>query len=163
MLRFQWKFTLASFSSHGTIMARRDDLKKKLKAADRRRSRREPSQMGIAPRADEAGGTTVSDSASGNSVDVTGLCVEQIIKMNGRKAFRDTEVIHAIRACLGGGSPTSSESQLLKQRLDAIEARDDVSTRRFRDALEMLLRSATDHRVADDDMAFMRYLIVLAS
>lgn len=146
-----------------TIMARRDDLKKRLKAADRRRSRRQTSSTGDGATGDYASGTAVSDSASGNSVDVTGLCVEEILKMNGRRSFRDSEVISAMRSCLSGGSPSSSEAQLLKQRLTAIETRDDVTTRHFRDALETLLQSAADHRVADDDTAFVQFLSVVVS
>lgn len=144
-------------------MARRDDLKKRLKAADRRRSRRQTSSTGDGATGDYASGTAVSDSASGNSVDVTGLCVEEILKMNGRRSFRDSEVISAMRSCLSGGSPSSSEAQLLKQRLTAIETRDDVTTRHFRDALETLLQSAADHRVADDDTAFVQFLSVVVS
>lgn len=144
-------------------MARRDDLKKRLKAADRRRSRRESSHAvdGIAD--DQSSGTAISDSASGSGADVTGLCVDAILKMNGRKSFRDSEVVGAIRSCLTGGTPGSSEAQLLKQRLTAIESRDDVTTRRFRKALETLLQSAADHRVADDDTAFMQFLSIMAS
>lgn len=81
--------------------------------------------------------------------------------MNGRKSCRDSEVVSAMRACLNGGSPTSSEAQLLKQRLTAIETRDDVTTRAFRESLETLLQSASDHRVADDDTAFVQFLSVV--
>lgn len=144
-------------------MARRDELKKRLKAADRRRSRRETAQANNGLANDHLSGTAVSDSESGNNVDVTGLCVDEILKMNGRKPFRDSEVVSAMRACLTGGTPSSSEAQLLKQRLAAIESRDDVTTRQFRDAVDTLLRTAATHRAADDDGTFVRFLSVVAS
>ncbi|TWU49692.1 hypothetical protein [Rubripirellula reticaptiva] len=141
-------------------MAKNDNLKQKLKAADRRRSRRTASQ------ADSSGAAIAfcdDDSASTNSVDVTGLCVAEILKMNGKQSFRDSEVITAMRSCLNAGTPSSSEAQLLSQRLNAIGKRDDVSEKRFRDALQSLVKSGLDHRNEDNDSAFVQFLAVLAS
>lgn len=114
-----------------------------------------------------ASGTTIAfcddDSASTNSVDVTGLCVAEILKMNGKQTFRDSEVITAMRSCLNAGTPSSAEAQLLSRRFNAIGNRDDVSEKRFRDALQGLVKSGLDYRTEADDSAFVRFLAVLAS
>lgn len=139
-------------------MAKPNDLKRKLKAADRRRARRP-----AAAHETSSTGTAFADSSSSTQVDVAGLCVAEILKMHGRKQFRDSEVITALRAVLDGGTPSSSEAQLLHQRINAIALRDDVSPRAFREAVTGLEKTATTHRTPDNDGAFMRFLTVLTS
>ncbi len=138
-------------------MSKHDDLKRNLKAAQRRRSRRST------PQSESTTAVVDPESMSSATLDVTGLCVTEILKMNGKRPFRDSEVITAIRASLSGGVPSSSEAQLLHQRLIAISQRADVMSRKFRDALSSLERTATQHRSSDDDTAFMKFLTMLAS
>ncbi|TWU59010.1 hypothetical protein Poly51_17950 [Rubripirellula tenax] len=141
-------------------MSKNDDLKRRLKAADRRRARR---PLASASTANSAVAYGDEDSSSTNRVDVTGLCIVEILKLDDKRTFRDSEVLTAMRSCLTGGTPSSAEAQLLSQRFEAISQREDVSEREYRDALQGLVRNALNHRNQDDDSAFIQFLSVLAS
>ncbi len=141
-------------------MSKSDNQRERLKAADRRRARRPSGGAG------EIGSSVAcgdEDSSSANRIDVTGLCIAEILRMNGKQTFRDSDVVTAVRSCLAGGTPQSPAAQTLCRRFEAINKREEVSERRYREALQGLVRNALKYRAPDDDFVFMRFLSVLAN
>ncbi|QDT06624.1 hypothetical protein K227x_50350 [Rubripirellula lacrimiformis] len=136
-------------------MAKNNDLKRSLKAADRRRSRR--------PRAVDSTGASAAQSSASNQVDVSGLLVVDILAAHRESGLRDSELVVSLRACLAASTPSQDRSQQLMQRLAQIENRDDVSPRAYREAVRGILATALQHRVADNDHAFMQFLTVLSN
>ena len=137
-------------------MAKNDELKRKLKAASKRRARR-PEPL-ISPSA-----TIATDLTASNQLDVAGLCVDQILEPNRRRTCNDLEVISALTCCVREANPSNEAAASLHQRLIEIADRDDVSSSQFREAVRSLLTTATQHQDAKDDTAFMRFLSILAS
>ena len=137
-------------------MGKNDDLKQRLKAASRRRSRRlSGAATGISDAA--------MDSSSSNQVDAAGMVVSAILVADENLTLQDSDVIAALRACSNTGSTSTPPAQELLGRLKEIANRDDVSSRRFQDAIKNVLSTALSMRKADHNTAFLQYLSVLAS
>ena len=129
----------------------RQQLKQKLKAADRRRKRRSP-------------GTAEKDfPTQRRSIDVSGLIVSAILEHvhTSRSEVRDATVISAMRNCLKGG-PLGQPSLLMVERLERIGERTDVDPIAFRDALQQMLKLAYQFRDSKDSTAFVQYLGIVA-
>ncbi|MDA8744022.1 hypothetical protein N9N28_05265 [Rubripirellula amarantea] len=137
-------------------MAKNENLKRKLKAADRRRARRPDSTL-----ASVETGADVSTTA--DEPDVAGLCVSEILRPRGRHVLADVSVIAALKGCLSGSVPDAADAENLYVNLNKIAKRDDVSNAAFRDAIGSLLKTATSHRDERDGGAFVRFLNILSS
>ncbi len=134
------------------LMAKRQDLKSKLKAADRRRSRRS------APKQNQS-----SVASPQRKVDVASLIASTILEFidASPNEVHDIAIVSAMRSCLNVSGSSGMHSLPLLQRLDAVQSRADVDTRGYRAALKQLLDEAARHRDADDPIAFIRYLDLL--
>ena len=138
-------------------MANRQDLKRKLRASDRRRRRRSVDTS------DNVTATTNVQSASTN-VDVCGLIVGTILDFADScpGGTRDVVIIAALRGCLNSSTPSGEQSNLLYQRLDAIAGQGGVDMRSFRVGLSEVIDLAHRHQDSKNTQAFVRYLAVLA-
>ena len=125
------------------------DLKRRLRAADRRRQRRQVS-----------GGDEVMSSR--RSVDVSGLIAAAILEYadSSGSEIRDATVVAAIRGCLTGAG---TGKQPLTERLAGIAQRTDVDRRAFRNAMQQLLDLARQYQDPKNSSAFIRYISILAS
>lgn len=138
-------------------MAKNNSLKKKLKAAQRRRDRRPAA---VAP-------ATQSQSNRGSQprVDpierVTATILQYIDDCEDE--VRDVIVVSAIRTCLNGSGAAGNQSGPLAERLERIARDETVGRRKFREALSQLRELAADHRDPKDTSAFIRYLALLSS
>ncbi|TWU37034.1 hypothetical protein [Novipirellula artificiosorum] len=136
-------------------MAKRSDLLRRLKMADRRRNRRPTAA------AKPAQGRTAAPTPQ---TDVAGLVVTEILQFvdeGGRRS--DAEVVSALRAFRRGSNPSSPDAMVLKQRLQQIGDRADVEMRTLRDAVGDLIDEAThysDRGQAND--RFVKYLQLVA-
>lgn len=147
-------------------MVKRDLLKQKLRAAERRRQRRQgesPPSANSSPSA-HASATEVKKALDSPSPDVMGMVVQTILQHSSEEAAdpRDAVVVAAMRSCLRATTPNGQDAKSLAEKLNAISTRPGVSMRAFRDALQQLLAVASanhDPRRAD---AFLGYLAVLA-
>jgi hypothetical protein len=145
-------------------MAKRDTLREKLKAADRRRQRR--SAESPAARGPELIASPSGSPISAPRVDVVGLIVREILdhaESLGQEA-RDAIVIAALKASLNATTPSGPDARQLLQQLERIPSQSGVSLREFREAIQQLLSQATatpDSRRSND--AFLRYLVVVAA
>lgn len=130
-------------------MAKRKDLRSKLKASDRRRQRRPVA-------------VTSTNNAT-ESLDVTGLLVETILTTGTNERANDAVVLAALRGCLSGLSPSGQASELYG-RLQEISRREEVGQRAFRAAVEQLLQ-LSDRRDDKSNQSdpFVNYLSLLAS
>lgn len=131
----------------------RQVLKQKLRAADRRRSRRP------APRIES---TRTSER---ESIDVLELIASAILEYidASDSEMRDGIVISAMRSSLKGGAATGKQSLPLCQRLERIAQRPEINQRSYRDALQQMLKLALEHQDPKNPTAFIHYLGVLAS
>ena len=142
-------------------MAKRQDLKRKLKSADRRRRRR-AAQVGT-----PAGAPGISPPAqhASDSVDVSGLIVNTILRFHQEAGGKthDAAVVAAVRGCLNASAPRGEQSARLHQHLEELSQQGDVETRSFRRALSDLMEMAKRHEDTQDPRAFLRYLALLVS
>lgn len=132
---------------------RNPELKRKLKAADRRRNRRPvPVIETTAP-------------SERQSIDVFELIAKAILEYvdSGASEVRDAIVLSAMRSCLNGGAITGKPSFPLSQRIEQIRQRTDVNQRSFRAALKQMLKLAQEYQDSKNTCAFIRYLGILAS
>lgn len=132
-------------------MAKRNDLHRKLKAADRRRGRR-PS----APQ------PTTQQPAQG--IDIAGLLVAAILEHRQQhKGANDAVVISALRGLIHHTEPSSEPSSSLYRRCLEISEREEVEMRCFRTSVEALLEQARHHSSdSGGSDTFITYLAVLA-
>lgn len=130
----------------------KQDLKRKLRAADRRRSRRPVPIIATLP-------------PERASIDVPELIVSAILDYvdSCESETRDKTVVSAMRSCLSGGAATGAQSIPLSQRLERITERTDVNRRSFRAALQQMLKLASEYQDPKNTCAFIRYLTLLAS
>jgi len=135
-------------------MAKREDLKRKLKASDRRRQRR----LGAT--------TTATNSAPplAATVDVVGMLAGTILRFveSSDGEARDQTVVSAIRSCLKGTAANSDQVKSLRERLEQVPQLTDVDTRSFRDALRQMQELASEHHDPKNANAFVSYLAMLA-
>jgi hypothetical protein len=133
-------------------MASREELKRKLKASDRRRQRRPQAAADhvATPRA--------------ASLDVSGLIAETILAHVNASAsqVRDAGVIAALRCCLNGSRPANDDVARLWTQLQDISSRDGVDARAFRASVSDVLDLAAEHHDPRNASAFLRYLTLLA-
>ncbi|GAA5511158.1 hypothetical protein [Novipirellula caenicola] len=140
-------------------MAKRDDLLRRLKQADRRRSRRPNSSA--PPNASPHPSAAAKQSA--NQPDVTALVVAEVIAFTrSDQSCRDPQVVSALRAVLRGSSPAVDSARRLVDQLQRIADRPDVKLRDFRTAVKGLCEQAMQFdRDAEGDDRFINYLAVL--
>ncbi|MFK8113008.1 MAG: hypothetical protein AB8B91_12440 [Rubripirellula sp.] len=130
------------------------NLKQKLKAADRRRRKRDASVPASTP----------SPTAATSQPDVASLVSRAILGfVDGHQQATDTIVVAAIRSTLSGRAGSGELSAALMVKLEQILGREDVSTRAFRDALTQIQQMAADHKSEDDPLAFVHYLALLSA
>ncbi len=136
-------------------MPKREALKQKLKAADRRRQRR---QVDTQPR------PVVASPASTSRVDVAELIVRAILEhvAANRSDARDAMLIAAIKSSLRATVPSGDDAKRLAEKLNEIPAMPGVSIRAFREALQQLLSTANANHDPRSGDAFLRYLSVLS-
>lgn len=136
-------------------MAKREAIRQKLKAADRRRQRRHSVASTPAASANESGSAPI---------DVAGLVVAAILDHSHAlgSAARDVIVVAALNSLLRGTTPSGDQSKLLATELEQVAQRNDVPTRAFRDTLQQILAMATSHRDPRSGDAFLRYLAMLS-
>ncbi len=134
-------------------MAKRADLRSKLKAADRRRQRR-PQSGGSAP-----------VSVAEPSVDVTGLIVESILEFrDGSQRFDDAIIIAALTACGRGIRPNGEQAAQLYDRLQQVALRERVPPRSLVAACHQLLAHADRGEPKSNERnPFAQYLAILVS
>jgi hypothetical protein len=131
----------------------KQDLKQKLRGADRRRSRRPAPIIEATPRSECA------------SIDVPELIAFAILEYvdSCQAEMRDAIVVSAMRSCLTGGVATGEHSIPLSERLERITQRTDVSRRSFREALQQMMKLASEYRDPKNSSAFIHHLSLLAS
>ncbi|NND99147.1 MAG: hypothetical protein HKN47_17660 [Pirellulaceae bacterium] len=145
-------------------MAKRNDLKQKLKAADRRRQRRMP-QSGNSP----AVGPNATSRSAGPEMtglpDVTGLIARALVKLGmTHRDLVDSAAIAGLRGGLSSRRPTGSVSNAVFDEIQKISQRDDVTVRAVRGAIKDLLETASKHQSkGDDPKSFLNYLALLTS
>lgn len=134
----------------GIVMVKRNDLRGKLRAADRRRRRR--------PAAEHS-------SVSGPTVDVPGLVVEAILRFrDGSQRFDDAIIIAALKACVRGIRPSSTQAATLFDQLQQLASREEVSPRALvRASHELLAQSNQGGRTSGQPNPFASYLAILTS
>jgi hypothetical protein len=135
-------------------MSKQDSLRQRLKAADRRRQRRQGfSQPAVATKHEPSAGA-----------DVTGMVVEEILDYVDSldRGARDAMVINAIHSLLRSTTAQGEDAKRLGERLNQIPDRPGVSFRAYRDALQHLLSTAKSHQDPRSSDAFLRYLALLA-
>ncbi|TWU07846.1 hypothetical protein [Stieleria varia] len=134
-------------------MAKRHDLKAKLKAADKRRRNRAVTSRPNPP----------VPRQTPQRIDVTGLFVDAILKASaGNHAIRDVDVTAALRNIVHLSDPKTAESQAVYRELTAVAVRNEaVTDRAIREAALELLeisKMQTDEKLPD---SFLKYLAVL--
>ena len=136
-------------------MAKRAAIRQKLKAADRRRQRRQA----VAP----ASSASVNQTGS-PQVDVTGLVVTAILDHAHAlgSSARDVIVVAALNSLLRGTTPSGDQSKLLATQLQQVAQQNEIPTRAFRETLQQILAMATSHRDPRSGDALLRYLAMLS-
>ncbi|WP_372724859.1 hypothetical protein [Novipirellula sp.] len=144
-------------------MAKRDDLLRRLKQADRRRGRRPPATPNSNDSGADSGRQTVAASESAGQPDVTALIVSEVLAFTrSDTSCRDPQVVSALRALLRGSSPAVDSARRLRDQLQKIADRPDVKLRDFRTAVKGLSEQAMQFdREAEGDDRFLNYLAVL--
>ena len=140
-------------------MAKSKNLKRSLKAADKRRRRRSAAAVAnptLAP-------SRSTDERQGDSVDPVGLIVAEIVQHSSSVSDdnSDAMIVAALRACLKGSVPKGDRSRVLAERLRKTSAQ--ITERQFRDTLSNLLRTASEMQDAGQPCAFRDYMHVIAN
>ena len=135
-------------------MAKRNDLHRKLKAADRRRRKRPTGGSGLAP------ATTATP-----PVDAPGLIVEAILHFrDGSQRFDDAIIIAALKACRRGIRPGGEQAAELFDQLQQIAAREKIPPRVLVRACDELLAQADQADQPSSQLnPFASYLSILVS
>ena len=135
-------------------MAKRNDLKKRLKAADRRRNRRQAVQ-----------GSGVNTPPSQPSVSASDMIVDLLMAyVSEEKSPSDVVATAALKACARGDVPTKDPARTLAIKIEEVARQPGVSARAYRGALKELIEAATRHEGNQKETpdAFLAYLSILA-
>ncbi len=135
-------------------MAKRNDLKKRLKAADRRRSRRQAAQ-----------GSAVKASLSQPSVSPSDMIVERLMSyVSENKSPSDVVATAALKACARGVLPAKEPTRTLAIKIEEVASQSGVTPRSYRGALKELIEAAALHEGNQKETpdAFLAYLSILA-
>lgn len=130
-------------------MVKRQDLKRKLKAADRRRSRRTASAAKVEP------------TSAPPQVDVMALITSQILTCELGDPPKDTIAVAALRGCLRGTLPAQDPARSLAAKLNELTKQADISIRDFRSAVQQLLDVAAQHEMSEAPDSFLQYLSII--
>ena len=139
-------------------MSKRNDLKKRLKAADRRRNRRKASQSVPQDAANQG-------EPSLPQVNPADLIAEILVKYGREdKSPSDVAATAALRACLNGEVPSKEPARTLATTIESVARLPGVTVRAYRVALRDLLDAAKQHqgRRQENPDAFLAYLSILA-
>ena len=137
-------------------MPRSKDLKRKLKASAKRRSKR------IATAASYA---TIDSpvEVEHNSIDVVGLIVAAVLEeARLPPQLRDEEILAALRASIGDSTTNRQRAEKLAAVLSAIPAQHGLSQKLFRTAVDEMLVLAKGQKTPGEVNAFLKILKVLA-
>ena len=135
-------------------MAKRKDLKRRLKAASRRKQR------------GEGGGGVVGSSpqATAVTVDVVELVGEAILSFSESNTnVSDMVVLAALRSSQKGGSPSGEDALQLANAFEQIRQKDGVTARSFRNAINQMNSILSEHQDTKKPKAFLTYLRLFAS
>ena len=135
-------------------MAKRNDLKKRLKAADRRRNRRKA-----------AGGSVIKTAPKQPQVRPADMIAELLVAYaREEKSPSDIVVSSALRACSCGDLPSKEPARSLALKIEAVSHQRGVTARAYRGALKELAEAANLHQSSQKDSpdAFLTYLSILA-
>ncbi|MDB4695038.1 hypothetical protein OAF47_01085, partial [bacterium] len=134
-------------------MAKRNDLKKRLKAADRRRNRRQATQ-----------GSVVTTAPSQPSVSPSDMIVELLVAYaSEEKSPSDIVAATALKACARGDLPGKDPARTLAIKIEEVGRRPSVTARAYRGALKELIEAATLQQGSRKETpdAFLAYLSIL--
>jgi hypothetical protein len=135
-------------------MAKRNDLKKRLKAADRRRNRRQAVQ-----------GSGVNTPPSQPSVSASDMIVDLLMAyVSEEKSPSDIVAVTALKTCARGDLPSKDPARTLAIKMKEVESRPGVTARAYRGALKELIEAAALHQESQKETpdAFLAYLSILA-
>ena len=135
-------------------MAKRNDLKKRLKAADRRRSRRPTVQ-----------GSAVETSQAPPSVSPSDIIVDLLMAyVSEDKSPSDIVATAALKACARGDLPSKDPARELAIKIEEVASRPGVTARAYRGAIKELIQAAALHESHQKETpdAFLAYLSILA-
>lgn len=135
-------------------MAKRNDLKKRLKAADRRRSRRQSAQ-----------GSAANAAPSQPAVSPADMVVNLLLDyVSEDKSPSDVVATAALKACARGDLPTKDPARTLAIKIEAVASQPGVTARAYRGAIKELIEAAALHESNQKETpdAFLAYLSILA-
>ena len=135
-------------------MAKRNDLKKRLKAADRRRSRRQAAQ-----------GSAIKTAPSQPLVSPSDMIVERLMSyVSEDKSPSDFVATAALKACARGDLPTKEPARALAIKVEEVASQPGVTARAYRGALKELIEAAAFHGGSQKETpdAFLAYLSILS-
>jgi len=133
-------------------MAKQNDLKKRLKAADRRRNRRGASGVPV-----------VAASPVQPHVRTSDLIANALVEYaNSDEQSSDIVAATALRACSRGDLPKTDPARGLALKIEAIAKQPGVTPRSYRATLVELLEAANLHQGKDSSDSFLAYLSILA-
>lgn len=146
-------------------MVKKQSLKAKLKAADRRRKRR-PSSIGASnSRVIPTSTATPSGQPLAATKDPMDLIAKAIMDHanDQSSSLKDELVTATLRGLLRGSNPKTEEAEALRDRLEKIPEREDISRRAYRNGIETILKIAQQHENQTVPDAFLQYLSILCS
>jgi len=135
-------------------MVKQSNLKKRLKAADRRRNRRQAAQ-----------GSVVKTAPKQPQVRPADMIVELLVAYaQEEKSPSDIVVSSALRACSCGDLPSKEPARSLALKIEAVSRQPGVTARAYRTALKELAEAAKLHQGSqkDEPDAFLAYLSILS-
>lgn len=128
------------------------DLKRKLKASAKRRSKRLDGANRHAPNVAEV-----------DSVDVSGMIVAALLQEAILPPqLRDEEILAALRHCSRGSKVNNERAAKLAKELSEIPAQNGVSQQALRTAIDEMLALARGQKGSKEVNPFLRLLRVLA-
>lgn len=135
-------------------MAKRNDLKKRLKAADRRRNRRQAAQ-----------GSVIKMAPSEASVSPSDMIVDHLLAYaSTAKSPSDIVARAALKACFRGDLPSKEPARGLAMEIEKVASQPGVTARAYTAALKELSEAAAQHQKSQKETpdAFLAYLAILA-
>ena len=135
-------------------MVKRNYFKKRLKAADRRRNRRQAVQ-----------GSTIETAPTQPSVSPSDMMVERLMSyVSEDKSPSDVVATAALKACARGVLPAKDPARALAIKIEEVASEPGVTARAYRGALKELIEAATLHKGSQQETpdAFLAYLSILA-
>ena len=138
-------------------MPQRADLKKRLRAADRRRKQRSTGDSNISLTTSTA--TTVATKT--DTVELIGRVILNFAEENPQ--VNDAIALTALRSCQVASTPHGDDAKLLFNRINQIAGRTDVDERAFIMAIRKVVMLATEHQDRKHPKAFLTYLMLLGS